>query len=479
MSDAGLPTRYDTFYADGAFHRCSGGPVTGIDPATEGPAATVTLCTQADLDRALDSARRAQPAWAASTPGQRRQLLMRLHDALAARSEAAVVTLARDIGCPVWLGRLMQLPMALRGLVLAAEGLAQLRWQETIGNGVVERVPVGVVAALTPWNFPLHQIVAKVAGALAAGCAVVLKPSEVAPGAAQAFIEAVHDAGVPAGLVNLVWGGAELGAALVDDGRVDQISFTGSTAVGRRVMAAASARLARVTLELGGKSAAVLLDDADFDAALPVVLRMALVNSGQACVSQSRVVVPRARLDEVQQRLVALCADWPAGDPQDERTRLGPVATAAQFAQIDRMVRRAAEQGARLLCGGPGRAPAQPRGFFVAPTVLADVRPELEIAQQEVFGPVLAVQAADDEADALRIANATAYGLSGAVWSRDPGRAAAFARQMRTGQVVINGAAQNLATPFGGWGQSGFGRENGRFGIEECLQYRALHGVAA
>ncbi|WP_326541165.1 aldehyde dehydrogenase family protein [Pseudorhodoferax sp.] len=470
----------EVFYAAGAFHR-SGGCTQAVvvNPATAEPAGAVTLCSHDDLDLALRSARQAQPRWAASSLEERRQLLQRLHDALAARGEAVVASLAREIGCPVWLGRSMQVPMALKGLILAAEGLAQVRWQETIGNGVVERVPVGVVAAITPWNFPLHQIAAKVAGALAAGCAVVIKPSEVAPGAALAFVEAVHEAGVPAGLVNLVWGGADIGAALVEDERVDQVSFTGSTAVGRRVMAAAAARLARVTLELGGKSAAVLLDDADLDVALPVVLRMALANSGQACVSQSRVVVPRARLAEVQQRLVSLCDDWPVGDPLDEATRLGPVATGAQLAQVDRMVRHAIDQGAQVLCGGPGPLPSQARGFYVAPTLLGGVHPGMAVAQQEVFGPVLAVLAADDDADAVRLANATAYGLSGAVWSCDVARAAAVARQMRTGQVVINGAAQNLATPFGGWGHSGFGRENGRFGIEECLQYRALHGLAA
>jgi aldehyde dehydrogenase (NAD+) len=344
----------------------------------------------------------------------------------------------------------------------------------------VERVAVGVIAAITPWNFPVHQIVAKVAGALAAGCSVVLKPSEVAPGAAVLFMEAVHEAGLPAGVVNLVWGGPEIGVALVNHPFIDQISFTGSTSVGRRIMASAAdgLKLKRVTLELGGKSAAVLLSDADLDAALPVVARLSMANSGQACISQSRLIVPRSAVTEIEERLAEIIKGWPLGNPLDEATRLGPVATATQFQHINHMVERAREQGAVLRSGGSGRASGFDRGWYCAPTVFSNVTPGMELAQQEVFGPVLALMPYDDDTQALSLANSTRYGLSGAVWSRDPERAASFARKMKTGQVVINGAAQNLATPFGGWGDSGFGRENGRFGIEECLAYRSLHGVA-
>jgi aldehyde dehydrogenase (NAD+) len=299
----------------------------------------------------------------------------------------------------------------------------------------------------------------------------------VAPSVAWLFIEAVQAAGLPPGLINVLWGSSELGEALVDHPGVDQISFTGSTAIGRRIMAAAAARVARVTLELGGKSAAVLLDDADLDAALPMVLRAGVVNSGQACVSQSRLLVPRQRLPEIEQRLVELAKGWHPGHPMDEATRLGPVATGVQFERINRMIEAARAGGARVLCGGPGRPAGMERGWFLAPTLLHVTDPQLPISCEEVFGPVIAVLGYDDQDEAARLANATPYGLSGAVWSADPQRALAFGRRMRTGQVVINGAAQNLATPFGGWGQSGFGRENGRFGIEECLQYRALHGA--
>lgn len=448
-----------------------------VSPVTQEIIGEVGFCSIRQLGDAVDGARRAQAAWADSSLDERRQALQRLRQAIEARSEAFAVALAEEIGCPMWLGRLMQVPMALRDLDHAVEGLGQIVWQEPVGNGLVERVPVGVIGAIAPWNFPLHQIVAKVAAAVAAGCAIVLKPSEVAPGVARLFIEAVQAAGLPPGLVNVLWGSSELGQALVDHPGVDQISFTGSTAVGRRIMAAAAARVARVTLELGGKSAAVLLDDADLDAALPMVLRAGIVNSGQACVSQSRLLVPRQRLAEVEQRLVELVKGWQCGNPMDEATRLGPVATEAQFERINRMINAALKSGARLLSGGPRRPAGVERGWFLAPTLLHVTDPLLPISCEEVFGPVIAVLGYDDEDEAANLANATPYGLSGAVWSADTQRAAAFGRRMRTGQVVINGAAQNLATPFGGWGQSGFGRENGRFGIEECLQYRALHGA--
>lgn len=384
--------------------------------------------------------------------------------------------LAREMGCPVWLGRLMQLPMALRGLDCAIEGLDQVAWAERIGNGLVERVPCGVVAAITPWNFPFHQIVAKVGAAIAAGCTVVLKPSENAPGAAHLFMKACDAAGVPPGVVNLVWGGGDIGDCLVRHRGVDRISFTGSTQTGRRIMAAAAEDLKPLTLELGGKSCAVLLDDADLDAAIPGVLRMALANSGQACVAQSRLLAPRSLLPAIRERIVAGLAQWPLGDPADARTRLGPVATRAQYERVQAMVRRAREAGARELTSTSEAVRGGP-GFHVPPTVFDGVRGDMEIAQEEVFGPVLCLLEYGEEDEAAALANATRFGLSGGVWSRDGGRAAAFARRMKTGQVVINGAAQNLATPFGGWGWSGFGRENGRFGVEDLLVYRSLHGA--
>lgn len=470
--------QYAHFYAGGQFRPCTGSdrmPV--VSPSTGEPLGSVLACSAQDVDAAIASACAGFHLWSASDIEERRAALQRLRKQLESRTDAFVLALAEEMGCPTWLGKLMQVPMPLKGLDFVIEGMGQVQWQEIIGNGLVERVPVGVVAAITPWNFPLHQIVAKVAAAIAAGCTVVLKPSEVAPGAAQLFIEAVDACGLPAGVVNLVWGGSDVGQQLVSHPEVDRVSFTGSTATGQRIMAAAAQRLTPVTLELGGKSAAVLLEDADLDAAVPAVVRLSMANSGQACVSQSRLIAPARLLPEIAERFRAAVASWPLGDPRHEATRLGPIATETQLKHVQRMIRRASEQGAELLAGGAQRPNGFERGWYVQPTLLGNVRPEMEIAQQEVFGPVLALMAYGSEDEAAALANSTRYGLSGAVWSRDAGRAMRFARRMKTGQVVINGAAQNLATPFGGWGLSGFGRENGRFGIEDHLNYRSLHGA--
>jgi NAD-dependent aldehyde dehydrogenases len=471
--------KYEHYYAAGAFRQSTGSDwFSVVSPTTEHALGAVRASSLADVDVAVQSALSALACWSISSLDERRSALRRLGAALAARGADIVQRLAQEMGCPVWLGELMQMPMALKGMELATEALDQIVWSEVVGNGVVERVPVGVVAAITPWNFPLHQIVAKVAAAIAAGCTVVLKPSELAPGAAQLFIEACHEAGLCKGIVNMVWGGPQVGHALVTHPGIDQVSFTGSTEVGRAIMAEAGRSLKRVTLELGGKSAAVLLPDADLDQALPVVFRMAVANSGQACVSQSRLIVPTAMQPAVEERLCELRKSWPMGDPLDPHTRLGPLANARQFDRVRSMVSRAVEQGARVVTGFADE-PLRPRtGYFFPVTVLADVRPGMEIAQEEVFGPVLVVLSYEAEEEAAALANATRYGLSGAVWSSSREHATAFARRMKTGQVIVNGAAQNLATPFGGRGDSGIGRENGRFGVEECLSYRSLHGAA-
>ncbi|TDF62676.1 aldehyde dehydrogenase family protein [Cupriavidus sp. L7L] len=470
--------KYEHYYAEGAFHKATGQDWLPVfSPTTGEEIASVRSSSVADLDFAVKCAVAGFARWSLSTLDERRAVLRRLHSALASRTGAIARLLAQEMGCPVWLGELMQVPMALRGLELAIDALDQIVWSESVGNGVVEKVPVGVVAAITPWNFPLHQIVAKVAAAIAAGCTVVLKPSELAPGAAQAFVETCHEADLPAGVVNSVWGDAAIGQALVTHPEIDQVSFTGSTGVGRAIMADASKHLKRVTLELGGKSAAVILDDADLDVALPVVMRMAIANSGQACVSQSRLIVPAQQLRDVENRLKGLIQAWPLGDPLDAATRLGPLANARQFERVSAMVATAKTQGARDVSPEPGARDLPAKGYFHPVTLLSDVRPEMEIAQEEAFGPVLAIMPYDTEDEALAIANSTKYGLSGAVWSASKERATAFARRLKTGQVIINGAPQNLATPFGGRGESGIGRENGRYGVEECLTYRSLHGA--
>jgi aldehyde dehydrogenase (NAD+) len=467
---------YRKFYADGEFKSATGAMhLDVVNPSTGQKMGEVATCSSSDVELAVQSARKGFEAWSESSVTERRRVLHELGKQLSAAADRAVLLLAQEMGCPVWLGKNMQLPMALKGLEFAAEGLEQIEWEEKIGNGIVEKVPCGVVVAITPWNFPLHQIVAKVAAAIAAGCSVVLKPSEVAPGAAQIFMEAVDATGIPPGVVNLVWGGPEVGEQLVRHPFVDRISFTGSTQVGKRIMASAADGIKPVTLELGGKSAAVLLDDADIEKSVASVTRLSLANSGQACVSQSRLIAPRHRVAEIIEYWRIFASQWSLGNPLEERTRLGPIATSTQYARVLGMIDRAQDQGAALISGGIARFAALDQGFYVQPTLLTDVSQDMEIAQEEVFGPVLAIMPYDTEEQAIEIANSTRYGLSGAVWSVNDEHALAIARRMKTGQVVINGAAQNLATPFGGWGWSGFGRENGRFGIEEMLSYRSLH----
>jgi aldehyde dehydrogenase (NAD+) len=468
---------YGHFHAGGAWLPATGTETFAVtSPVTEQRIGQVNACSLADVDRAVDAARGAFTHWSASTLDERRDALGALRDALAQRSDAFVDVLVRELGVPVSIAKTMQVPMPLANLDLIRAGLDDVVWEEQIRNSRVVRDPVGVIAAITPWNFPLHQIVAKVAGAIGAGCTTVLKPSEVAPGAARLFMEAVVAAGLPPGVVNMVWGGPEVGERLVAHEQVDLISFTGSGAVGKRVLASAAGSLKRVVLELGGKSASLVLDDANLDQVIPHVVRRAMVNSGQTCVAHSRLVVPARLHDEAAQRIVAALAEWQPGDPAADTTKLGPVATARQFDSVNRHIDAAAASGARCLSGGAGRASGIERGYFVAPTVFGNVAASMPIAREEVFGPVLALIPYADEEEGIAIANGTPYGLSGGVWSADEAHALAVARRLRTGQVILNAAAPNLAAPFGGFHQSGFGRENGRFSIEGFLELKSING---
>ncbi|MBP7565692.1 MAG: aldehyde dehydrogenase family protein, partial [Burkholderiaceae bacterium] len=346
-------------------------------------------------------------------------------------------------------------------------------WQERVGHSLVLREPVGVVGCITPWNFPLNQIALKVAPALAAGCTVVLKPSEIAPVNALILAEVIHEAGLPPGVFNLVNGsGLDVGEVLATHPEVDMVSFTGSTRAGRRVSELASQTIKRVALELGGKSASVVLPDADLEAAIKGSVSACLLNSGQTCSAHTRLLVPEDRLTEAKDLLRAAVARLPIGPSLEEGSKLGPLVSAAQRDRVLALVRQGLAEGAELIAGGPDAAvPA--RGYFVQPTVLR-VKPGDTLAREEIFGPVLVVLTYRDEDDAARIANDTPYGLGGGVWSRDEDHAIAFARRMRTGQVDINGAPFNGQAPFGGYKQSGNGRENGRYGLEEFLEYKSL-----
>ena len=440
------------------------------NPATEEVIAHVPAGTAEDVDRAVAAARKAFDGWAGLPMAARGAVLDRLHAALLSRAGDISRTVGLELGTPLKVAKMVQagLPLTvLRGYAdLAVRGLAP----EKIGNSLVEREPVGVVGAITPWNYPLHQVVAKVAAALAAGCTVVLKPSELTPLVAYLLMDAAVEAGVPAGVLNMVTGtGPVVGAAIAGHPGVDMVSFTGSTATGRAVSHAAADRIARVALELGGKSANVILEDADVTRAVKIGVGNAFLNSGQTCTAWTRMLVHRAHYDEAVSLAAKSAAGYAMGDPFDEGTRLGPLVSSAQRDRVRGFVARAT---ARLVAGGL-EAPVPDAGYFVAPTVFADVDPDSELAQEEIFGPVLSIIPFDSDDEAVAIANNSRYGLAGGVWGSDE-RALAVARRMRTGAVDINGGAFNPFAPFGGYKESGIGRELGEYGLAEFTQVKAI-----
>ncbi|MFJ9539389.1 aldehyde dehydrogenase family protein [Streptomyces sp. NPDC101225] len=457
---------HDGMYIGGAWRPAVGTEtIEVVNPVDEQVVAQVPAGTAEDVDQAVRAARAAFPAWAATPPAERAGRLAALRDVLAARKDEIAETVTTELGSPPAFSRNVHaaVPVAVAGSY--AELAATYTFEEKTGNSTVRLEPVGVVGAITPWNYPLHQIVAKVAPALAAGCTVVLKPAEDTPLVAQLFAEAVHEAGVPAGVFNLVTGlGPVAGHALAEHPEVDLVSFTGSTAVGRRIGATAGAAIKRVALELGGKSANVILPSADLAKAVNVGVANVMSNSGQTCSAWTRMLVRRDQYDEAVSLAAAAAAKY--GE------RIGPVVNAKQQARVRGYIEKGIAEGARLVAGGP-EAPRE-RGYFVAPTVFADVTPGMTIAQEEIFGPVLSILAYEDEEDALRIANGTVYGLAGAVWAGDEDEAVAFARRMQTGQVDINGGRFNPLAPFGGYKQSGVGRELGAHGLSEYLQTQSL-----
>ncbi|WP_329599032.1 aldehyde dehydrogenase family protein [Streptomyces pseudovenezuelae] len=457
---------HDGMYIEGEWRPATGPDVIEVvNPADEQVIARVPAGTAEDVDLAVRAARAALPAWAATAPAERAARLAALRDVLAARKDEIAETVTAELGSPLKFSQNVHAAVPVAVAASYAELAATHPFEEKVGNSTVHQEPIGVVAAITPWNYPLHQIVAKVAPALAAGCTVVLKPAEDTPLVAQLFAEAVHEAGVPAGVFNLVTGlGPVAGQALVEHPDVDLVSFTGSTAVGRRIGASAGAALKKVALELGGKSANVILPSADLAKAVNVGVANVMSNSGQTCSAWTRMLVHRDQYDEAVELAAA------AAEKYGER--IGPVVNAKQQARVRGYIEKGVAEGARLVAGGPESPRKQ--GYFVAPTVFADVTPDMTIAQEEIFGPVLSVLRYEDEEDALRIANGTVYGLAGAVWAGDESEAVAFARRMDTGQVDINGGRFNPVAPFGGYKQSGVGRELGSHGLAEYLQTKSL-----
>jgi aldehyde dehydrogenase (NAD+) len=444
------------------------------NPATERVVAEVVAADAADVDRAVAAARAALDGWAGLDRGRRADHLDALCRGLAARREEMARTITTEMGAPAAQADAIQVGLPLRVLGSYVDLLRSEEPIERIGNSLILAEPIGVVGAITPWNYPLHQTMAKLAAALAAGCTVVHKPSEVAPLSAYLLAEIAHEAGLPAGTYNLIPGlGPVAGEALAGHPDVDMVSFTGSTRAGRRVAALAADSVKRVALELGGKSANVALPDADLTAAVKVGVANCLLNAGQTCTAWTRLLVPADRHDEAAELAVAAAAKYVPGDPTQPSTRLGPLVSAAQRERVHGYIDGGVADGARLVLDGRGDVPSP--GYFVGPTIFAGVDPDATIAREEIFGPVLCVMAYADEDDAVRIANSTDYGLAGAVWSADVDRAVAFAGRLRTGQVDINGGSFNHLAPFGGVKQSGNGgRELGAHGLAEFRTTKSL-----
>lgn len=459
-------------FIDGQWVESTGTDVIEVvDPATEQVFGAVPGGCEKDVDAAVAAARAAfDPLISVA---ERRERLDAVITAMEKKLPAIAETITREMGAPIRIAQTVQTQVPLAVARGFADALAAFEFQERIGNSLVLREPYGVVAAITPWNYPLYQAVAKVLPAIAAGCTVVLKPSNEAPLSVFEFVDALQEAGLPPGVVNLVSGpGRVIGERMSAHPDVDFVSFTGSTAVGSRVGELAGQSIKKVALELGGKSANVILEGADLATAIKVGVGNAFLNGGQTCMAWTRMLVPLSRYSEALDLVQAAVSKYSVGDPWDAGTRLGPAASESQYQSVLGFIERAPHDGARLVTGGSSKL--RNVGYYVAPTVFADVDPDSELGQEEVFGPVLAVIPFRDADEALSIANGTPYGLSGAVWAGDDDTAIAFARQVQTGQLDINGGKYNPAAPFGGYKKSGIGRELGRVGFEEYLQIKSL-----
>jgi aldehyde dehydrogenase (NAD+)/betaine-aldehyde dehydrogenase len=465
----------DKLYIDGAWVAPGGGEtVEVIDAATEEVIGTVQFANSADVDAAVGAARAAFESWSQVSVSERTKFTSRIGEALGARMADIAELIAHEVGMPLSLSMMIQAGLPISTFLSMADVVEQINWEEQVGNSLVVREPVGVVGAITPWNYPLHQIAAKVAPALAAGCTVVLKPSEVAPLNAFLLADVIHDVGLPPGVFNLVAGGAAVGEAIASHPGVDMVSFTGSTRAGRRVGELAAETVKRVGLELGGKSANVILEDANLEKAVATGVTMCYLNSGQTCSALTRMIVPRSRLAEVEEIAVREAEAATPGNPFADGTRLGPLVSAPQRDRVRSYIQKGIDEGAKLLTGGVEAPDGLDKGYYVRPTVFSEVRRDMTIAQEEIFGPVLSILPYDTEEEAISIANDSSYGLAGAVWAGDAERAKQVARRLRTGQVDINGGSFNPLAPFGGFKQSGHGRELGRFGLEEFLEIKSL-----
>jgi len=468
--------KYEKLFIDGTWIPSTGrDTIDVVCASTEEVIGSIPAGTPDDVDRAVKAARAAFDGWSQTPVAERASWLQRIQAGLFGRMQEIAETITAEVGMPITLSNMIQVGLPATVMGSYAQIVAEFPFEERIGNSLVVREPVGVVGCITPWNYPLHQIVAKIAPALAAGCTVVVKPSEVAPLNAFMLAEIVEQAGLPKGVFNLVSGvGPVVGEAIAKHPLVDMVSFTGSTRAGKRVSELASATVKRVALELGGKSPNVILDDAPLEDAVRQGIGACYMNSGQTCSAHTRMLVPRTLHDEVVELVKREVAGWTVGDPFTGQSKLGPLVSDVQRERVRTYIRKGIEEGATLVTGGAEPPDGLTKGYYVRPTVFANVKPSMTIAQEEIFGPVLSIIPYDDEEDAVRIANDTIYGLAGGVWSKDPERAKRVARRIRAGQVDINGGSFNPLAPFGGYKQSGRGRELGKYGLEEYLEIKSM-----
>ena len=466
------------FYIDGAWVDPAEPSTLGvINPATEEVFAQISLGSASDVDRAVTAARRAFATWSQADVEVRLSWLQKIIEGFRARLPELARMMTLEMGAPITFATQRQATVALFHFEEAARVLANYKFEERMGNGIIRREPIGVCGLITPWNWPLNQVASKVAPALATGCTVVLKPSEIAPLSAMLFAEIVDDAGLPAGVFNLVNGdGPTVGEAIAAHPEIDMVSFTGSTAAGIRVAKLAADTVKRVAQELGGKSANIILADADLKAAVIQGVHACYTNGGQNCQSPTRMLIPRAQRDAAFAAAREAVGSIRLGDPLDPASTMGPLVSQAQFEKVQDLIRSGVDEGATLVAGGSGRPAELNRGYFVRPTVFGDVTPHMKIAREEIFGPVLSIISYDTEDEAIEIANDTPFGLAGLVQSKDLDRARRVGNRIRAGRVYLNGAPFDRSLPFGGYKQSGNGREFGVFGFEEYLEVKAMIG---
>lgn len=466
------------FYINGQWVEPNGSDVLDVfNPATDDVVSQIRLGNQKDVDNAVDAAVAAFEAFSQTEKTERIALLERIAECYAARAEDLAIATTEEMGAPIEFSRQAQVMAGLGHIKVALSVLKKTDFTEVVGSTTIVKEPVGVCGMITPWNWPLNQITCKIAPAIAAGCTMVLKPSEVAPRTAHIFAEILHEAGVPAGVFNLVDGdGPVVGAALSAHPKLDLISFTGSTEAGKQVSIAAAENLKKVSLELGGKSANIILDDADFAKVIKRSVKGVMGNTGQSCNAQTRLLVPEDRLSETIEIARSAAESVRTGDPMAEGTAMGPVVSQLQWQRVQALIQKGIDEGAELVAGGVGLPDGLEKGCYVKPTVFAGVTPNMTIAREEIFGPVVSIMTYKTEQEAIAIANDSIYGLSGGVYSADLERAKAVAAQMRTGMVHLNGAPADAKAPFGGYKQSGNGREWGRYGVEEFMETKALLG---